>query len=130
MASPHAAGWRESPPDLVERFEATISTVPGATVRKMFGYPAAFAASGHMFTGLHEDRWVIRLPAEARAELAAAGGTPFEPMPGRPMREYVALPAEVFADVDQTRAWIERAAAYVRSLPPKEPKQPKPRRRG
>ena len=120
MASPHAAGWRKSPPDLVERFEATISTVPGATVRKMFGYPAAFAASGHMFTGLHEDRWVIRLPAEARAELAAAGGTPFEPMPRRPMREYLVLPDAVTAEPGALAPWLERSLAYAEGLPPKE----------
>jgi TfoX/Sxy family transcriptional regulator of competence genes len=119
VASPHAAGWRKSPPDLVERFEATISTVPGATVRKMFGYPAAFAANGHMFTGKHEDRWVIRLPAEARAELAAAGGTPFEPMPGRPMREYLVLPAAVVADPGALAPWLERSLAYTAALPAK-----------
>ena len=38
------------------------------------------------------------------------------------MREYVALPAAVFADVDAAREWIERAAEYARTLPPKAPK--------
>jgi hypothetical protein len=50
-------------------------------------------------------------------------------MPGRPMREYVALPEQVAADPDQARAWVERAAAYVRTLPPKAPK-PKKRKSG
>jgi TfoX/Sxy family transcriptional regulator of competence genes len=85
----------------------------------MFGYPAAFAANGHMFTGLHEDRWVIRLPAEARAELAAAGGTPFEPMPGRPMREYLVLPAAVVADPGALAPWLERSLEYTAALPAK-----------
>jgi TfoX/Sxy family transcriptional regulator of competence genes len=120
MASPHAGGWRKSPPDLVARFEATMSGVPGASLRKMFGYPAAFATNGHMFTGLHEDRWVIRLPDEARAELAAAGGTPFEPMPGRPMREYLVLPDAVAADPGTLATWLERSLAYAGGLPPKE----------
>jgi TfoX/Sxy family transcriptional regulator of competence genes len=119
MASPHAGGWRKSPPDLVERFETTLSGVPGATLRKMFGYPAAFAASGHMFTGLHQDRWVIRLPDEARAELAAAGGTPFEPMPGRPMREYLVLPDAIAGDPEALAPWLQRSLAYTDELPPK-----------
>ena len=54
-----------------------------------------------------------------------AGGEPFSPMPGRPMREYVAMPPEVAADVDAMRRWIERAAEHVRTLPSKAPKTPK-----
>lgn len=119
MASPHAAGWSKSPPDLVERFEATMSAVAGASIRKMFGYPAAFAANGHMFTGLHQDRWVIRLPDEARAELAAAGGVPFEPMPGRPMREYLVIPGSILADAGALDSWLERSRAYTEGLPAK-----------
>jgi TfoX/Sxy family transcriptional regulator of competence genes len=117
MASPHAAGWSKSPRDLVERFEKTMSEVPGTSLRKMFGYPAAFAANGHMFTGLHQDRWVIRLPDEGREELTAAGGTPFEPMPGRPMREYLVLPGAVLADPGALESWLERARAYTEGLP-------------
>jgi hypothetical protein len=37
-------------------------------------------------------------------------------------REYLALPPEVVDDPDEARAWVERAAAYVRTLPAKVPK--------
>ena len=84
----------------------------------MFGYPAAFA-NGHMFSGLHQDRWVVRLPEEARTALIALGGTSFEPMPGRPMREYVVLPPEIAVDTTAVRPWLERSLAFVLSLPPK-----------
>lgn len=119
MASPHAGGWRKAPPDLVERFQATMAGVPGASLRKMFGYPAAFATNGHMFTGLHENRWVIRLADDARAELAAGGGLPFEPMPGRPMREYLVVPAAVLEDARVLRTWLVRSLAYTEGLPAK-----------
>jgi TfoX/Sxy family transcriptional regulator of competence genes len=119
MASPHATGWSKSPPELVERFEETMSGIPGTSLRKMFGYPAAFAANGHMCTGLHQDRWVIRLPDDARAELADAGGTPFEPMPGRPMREYLVIPQPILDDAAQLQAWLERSLAYTEALPAK-----------
>jgi hypothetical protein len=85
----------------------------------MFGYPAAFASNGHMFTGLHQDRWIIRLPDGARAELAAAGGTPFAPMPGRPMREYLVLPGAVLADAGALQVWLGRSLAYTEGLPAK-----------
>ena len=44
-------------------------------------------------------------------------------MAGRPMRGYVVLPADVAEDPDQARSWVERAATYVRTLPPKAPKK-------
>jgi TfoX/Sxy family transcriptional regulator of competence genes len=92
----------------------------------MFGFPAVFLA-GNMVAGLHQDTVMVRLPDTERQARLDAGWSLFEPMPGRPMREYVALPAEVFSDPDETRAWIEQAAAYVRTLPPKAPKPRKTR---
>ena len=55
-----------------------------------------------------------------RAELAAAGGTPFAPMPGRPMREYLVLPPDTAADPAAAEPWLSRALAYVEQLPPKK----------
>jgi hypothetical protein len=64
----------------------------------------------------------VRLPDDALAELAAAGGTTFEPMPGRPMRGYLAMPDELVADPVRRRRWLERGLAFVIGLPPKEKK--------
>ena len=84
----------------------------------MFGYPAAFAG-GNMFTGLFADQWFVRLPDAARAELEALGGTPFAPMPGRPMREYVVLPNALAADHAAAQPWVDRALAHVQSMKPR-----------
>lgn len=81
-----------------------------------------------MTAGLHLESVMVRLPDAERGERLADGWSLFEPMPGKPMREYVALPPDVAADVTAVRGWIERAAAYVRTLPPKAPKKPKARR--
>jgi len=110
--------FRKAPPELVDRFAEVMGEVPDAELRKMFGYPAAFA-NGYMFTGLHEDRWVIRLPDDDGAELAAMGATPFEPMPGRPMRGFLIVPPSLVAQSDALIPWLERARAHVLSLPPK-----------
>lgn len=111
--------WGKSPPDLVAAFAAAVADLPGAEPRKMFGFPAAFV-NGNLFTGLFEDRWFVRLPEAQRAELAGAGAAPFEPMPGRPMREYVELPASVLANVDARDGWLRRSLDHVASLPPKK----------
>lgn len=121
MAEP----WRKARPEGVERFQAAAAGVEGFEPRKMFGFPAVFLG-GNMVAGLHQDTVMVRLPDAERQARLDDGWSLFEPMPGRPMREYVALPTEVFADADATRGWIERAADYVRTLPPK---QPKPRKR-
>jgi TfoX/Sxy family transcriptional regulator of competence genes len=118
--------WRKSPPDLVERFHAAVGGIEGVEVRKMFGYPAAFVG-GNMAGGLHQDTLIVRLPDDERAERLEAGWSLFEPMPGRPMREYVALPADVAGDVEAARQWLERGAAYTRTLPPKVPKAKAPK---
>jgi TfoX/Sxy family transcriptional regulator of competence genes len=122
----NADAWRKSPEELIERFAEAVAGVEGVEQRKMFGYPAAFVG-GNMTTGLHQDAWIVRLPEDVRRERLEAGWSTFEPMPGRPMREYVALPDEVIADRDEVRAWVERAVEYVRGLPPKKPKAPKKR---
>ena len=116
--------WRKAPADLVARFDEAVAGIDGVEGRKMFGYPAAFIG-GNLAAGLYQESVMVRLPDDERAERIADGWSLFEPMPGRPMREYVALPREVAGDVVAMRHWLERAAAHVRTLPPKPPKKPK-----
>ncbi len=116
--------WRKPSAELIERFHEAVAGIEGVEVRKMFGYPAAFVG-GNMTAGLHQESFLVRLSETDRAERLADGWSTFEPMAGRPMREYVTLPPQVVADADATRAWVERAAGYVRTLPPKAPKAPK-----
>jgi hypothetical protein len=78
---------RKSPQDLIDTFEAVVPGPP-AQQRKMFGYPAAFV-NGNMFMGLFAESMLIRLPQELRDNLLELpDASVFEPMPGRPMREY------------------------------------------
>ena len=119
MASEKSSTWAKSPPELVERFNATMETMPGVSRRQMFGYPAAFTGQGHMFTGLHRDRWVLRVSDDARAELEGKGASAFEPMPGRPMTGFVVLPASLLDDLEALRTWLERSLAFAETLPPK-----------
>jgi len=71
-----------------------------------------------MFAGLFQDSVILRLSAGDRGSLP--GATPFEPMPGGPMREYVVAPASVVDSTKQLRTWLERARSFAASLPPKE----------
>ena len=111
--------WKPAPAEAVAAFEAATSGLPDAEPRKMFGYSCVFAR-GNMFAGLHEAGMLLRLPEEQRAEfLRFKGAKLFEPMPGRVMREYVAVPKVLLDSPERLRAWVEKSLAYVSSLPPK-----------
>ena len=45
---------------------------------------------------------------------------PFSPMPGRSMKGWAALPAEVVADDAALEPWLERSLAFAGSLPAKK----------
>ena len=112
--------WKKSPPELIAAFEKAAPKDPRAVKRPMFGYPALFV-NGNMFAGTYQDKVVVRLPEADRGKLLKEkGAAPFEPMPGRPMKEYVVVPAPVVAKPAALRSWIDRGLAYALTLPPKK----------
>ena len=62
-------------------------------VGKMFGMPT-IKRGGKATSGLWNGAMVFKLPDEAKREqaLALAGAERFDPMGGRPMREWVVVP--------------------------------------
>ena len=117
--------WQPASNETVQLFHKIIPSVPDVTVRKMFGYPAAFV-KGFMFAGVHENNIILRLSPEDRASLLQVDGAAlFEPMAGRPMREYVVVPEAVLKSGHELSAWMDKALNYSASLPPKPPKKKK-----
>jgi TfoX/Sxy family transcriptional regulator of competence genes len=110
--------FTKAPESLVAAFTKAAEGVPGAAVRTMFGYPAAFL-SGNMFAGVFRDTAIVRLPQELREALVDQGGCPFEPMPGRVMKEYVVLPRNMVRSARLLHDWMDEAASYARTLAPK-----------
>lgn len=110
--------WTKAPEELAAAFTKAAEAVPGAVVRKMFGYPAAFL-SGNMFAGIFQDGVIVRLPQEMREALVEQGGRSFEPMPGRVMKEYVVLPENMARSPQLLHDWIGESASFARTLPPK-----------
>jgi TfoX/Sxy family transcriptional regulator of competence genes len=106
-------GFGKSPADLVERFDAVAARHPQAQRRKMFGYPALFVG-GNLATSLYEDRWVVRLFDEDLARLLEVkGAAAFSPMPGRSMKGWASLPADLVDDDAALDPWLERAFAFA-----------------
>ena len=114
--------WTKAPATLVDAFATALHGIPDIQARQMFGCPAAFANT-KMFAGLFQDTLIVRLSEPDRDVLRSQGGQTFEPMPGRPMREYVVVPAALVNAPASLRAWLDRAHAYAASLPPKAKKK-------
>ncbi len=110
--------WKKSPPELVSTFERIVPDERGIQRRQMFGYPAAFV-NGNMFAGLHEERLVLRLDDDGAAEMKKHGATDFEPMPGRAMKGWVAVPQRLLTDDAVGRRWVARAFRHVATMPAK-----------
>ncbi|HJP66679.1 MAG TPA: TfoX/Sxy family protein [Actinomycetota bacterium] len=103
-----------------EWFRSLVPDDPRVGVRPMFGNLAAFV-NGNMFLALFGPDVAVRLPHPDRDELMKMKGAgPFEPMPGRPMKEYVLLPAAWRKDRGRAEAWVERSLRWAGDLPPKK----------
>ncbi len=102
-----------------ERFKGLVPDEPDVEVKPMFGNLGAFV-NGNMFMGLFGAALFVRLPEQDHEAILEAGGAPFEPMPGRPMKGFAALPSAVLEDDDALGRWIDRALAHASSMPPKK----------
>ena len=100
-----------------DAFRALVPDDARVHIKAMFGGLGAFAGT-QMFMGLHGDSLMLRLPEAHRQEVMAEGGSVFEPMPGRPMREYVTLPYWRH-DPERVRPIAIRSLEYALSLPPR-----------
>jgi TfoX/Sxy family transcriptional regulator of competence genes len=117
--------WIKTPPEIVAAFDKAVPADPRVVRKPMFGYPALYL-NGNMFAGTFQDKVVVRLSEPGRARAAkTARAVAFEPMPGRPMKEYVVLPSAVVAKPAALGKWIEEARAHAESLPAKTKAAPK-----
>ncbi len=116
--------WEKMSPEVAALLEEAVAPFT-CQKRKMFGHECYFV-NNNMWTGVFEDRIFVRLSeADRQAALERESETAlFEPLAGRPMREYVELPASIY-DSPEFESWLQDSYAYTSSLPPKEPKKKK-----
>lgn len=100
-----------------------LSESADVTLRPMFGNLSAFVG-GNMSMGVYGDDLFLRLSDGDRAELLKVeGAAPFEPMKGRPMKEYVVVPRSWARDASKLNPWVTRSLEWSRGLPAKKPKR-------
>src|SRR6516165_6940454 len=111
--------FTKAPPETIERFEAATSGIDALERRTTFSYPSVFL-NGNMLACVFQDRIMVRLSeADRAAAISSVGAKPFEPSPGRAMKEYLELPSRVADDSSQLNDWLQRGRGYVETLPKK-----------
>lgn len=107
--------------DLAVRIEAVLHGQADFSQRKMFG-GIAFMRNGNMCVGVHKDHLIVRLDPESAESLLDQPGVEPANITGRPMKGWLMVAPGVLDDNAALTGWIERAASFVATLPPKKPK--------
>ncbi len=105
---------------LAEQIRDALGDRPEVTEKKMFG-GLAFLREGKMFCGVVGDSLMVRVGPAAYDE--ALGRPHVRPMDftGRPMKGYVFVDAEGCDTIPATQDWVDRALAFVATLPTESP---------
>ncbi len=108
--------------DAKEFFKSVLPKDPQVTIRPMFGNLSGFV-NGNMFMGLLGNDLFLRLSDEDRVELLKIkGASTFEPMKGRPMKEYVVIPKTWRGQPEMMKSWVSQSLEWAKKLPQKKPK--------
>ena len=111
--------FTKTPPEVVAAFDAASPSRKDIERKTMFSYPALFV-KGNMFAFTFGPKIAVRADEATRAK---PGMTRFEPMPGRPMGEYVEVPAGDMKGA-ALKKWMASALTYADTLPQKAKKAP------
>ena len=105
--------------DLAERIRDLLRDEPALTEKRMFG-GLAFLVGGNMAVAASGDGGIlVRVdPADSETLVATTNARPME-MRGRQMKAWLRVDTLDVRTKPQLAKWVERGAAYARSLPPK-----------
>ncbi|HUQ41178.1 MAG TPA: TfoX/Sxy family protein [Candidatus Limnocylindrales bacterium] len=110
--------FTKTPPEVVAAFDAASPSRGDIERKTMFSYPALFV-KGNMFAFTFGPKIAVRADEATRTR---AGVKRFEPMPGRPMGEYIEVPANEMSGTALKKRFAA-ALAYADTLPVKAKKK-------
>jgi TfoX/Sxy family transcriptional regulator of competence genes len=103
---------------LAERIRGLLEERPAVTEQRMFG-GLAFLIRGHMTVGIVKDELMVRVGADAHADVIREPAVRPMDFTGRPLKGFVLVAADgIESDADLER-WVERGVAFAASLPAK-----------
>ena len=114
----------EVPPEKLAWYDKLIATLP--QVERKGATTPYTSWNGHMFSFLALDGSLgLRLPREEREQFLKIYQTTLVQAHGTVMKEYVAVPEEVFPKTRELAPYFAASLAYVQTLKPKSQKQAK-----
>ena len=105
---------------LAERVRSVLGRRKGVTEKEMFG-GVAWMLGGHMTVCVMKDDLMVRVGPAAHDAVLAQPHTRIMDFTGRPMKGYVFVAPAGFKTGAALAEWIERGAAFTRTLPRKKP---------
>lgn len=104
--------------DIQARINTVVNQWPFVVEKKMFGGVVSLLR-GNMLCGVYKEYLILRLGvAAADLALKQTHCRPFD-ITGRAMKGWVMVAPEGFVDDDVLRDWLEKARAFVETLPAK-----------
>ena len=103
---------------LSERIRPILSMRTGISERKMFG-GVCFMINGNMCVGTWKGSLIVRLDKNKHDEVLTEPHTKPADMNGRVMKGWALVEPAGIESENDLRAWVDRAAKFAESLPPK-----------
>jgi TfoX/Sxy family transcriptional regulator of competence genes len=104
--------------ELAARVRRLLDEYDGLSERRMFG-GLCFMLHGNMCCGIVGEELMLRLGNAAAAEALSHQHTRRMDFTGKPMRSMLYVEPPGLATESALRSWVQKAAAYAGSLPPK-----------
>ncbi|MDH3247577.1 MAG: TfoX/Sxy family protein [Acidimicrobiia bacterium] len=109
----------QGPEEALARYREVVEASSGDVVVKGAKNPYT-SRNGHMFSFLDRDgTMAIRLSSALIEEYGTSYSTEPVIQYGSVMRGYVAIPDELFDDVDELVTWFDRSYEWIGTLDPK-----------
>ena len=100
------------------RIKKAIARWKNTTHKKMFG-GVCHLLNGNMFCGVYKEYLILRLGEDAAADALDQDHVRVFDITGKPMRGWVMVDKKGFKSDDILKAWLDKAKAFVTTLPPK-----------
>jgi hypothetical protein len=103
---------------LAERIRSALARKKGIAEKKMFG-GLGFLLNGNMLVGVWKNSLIARLGPERSDDALLQPHVKEMDITGKPMKGWVMVEPDGVTDVEQVKAWVQRAAKFVGQLPAK-----------
>ena len=111
--------WEKPSAAIIEILEKNLPADQRIEKKKMFGFPCAFV-NGNMFCSVFNQSIMVRLsPGQIEHWIKTKKAKRFEPIPGKPMKEYIEPPGQLLKDPGQLSTLILESFEFAQSLKPR-----------